>query len=68
MKKQSLKDRMHEHLGEMHKGKKKQSMKARVHESEGMDHEMGHKAAHAIKSKAATMHHKVKKMKSSRGR
>lgn len=49
MKKQTLKDKMHEHLGSMHKGKKKQSMKARMHESEGMEHAMGKKASHAIK-------------------
>ena len=41
MKKQSLKDKMDEHLGAKHPGKKKQPMKARRHEMEGM--EMEHK-------------------------
>jgi len=70
MKKQSMKSKMHEHLGAAHPGKKKQSMKSRMHESEGMEHEMGHYASHADKShrkmhhsKAETMHHKMKKMK-----
>ena len=37
MKKQSLKDRMDEHLGAKHPGKKKESMKSRRHEMEGME-------------------------------
>jgi hypothetical protein len=40
MKKQSLKDRMDEHLGAKHPGKKKESMKARRDEMEGMEHKM----------------------------
>lgn len=56
MKKQSLKDRMDEHLGAAHRGKKKQTMKSRRHESEGMEHEMHHEPRHAIKSRVKTKH------------
>lgn len=51
MKKQSLKDRMDEHLGSAHRGKKKQSLKSRRHESEGMEQEMHQPMKHAIKSR-----------------
>jgi len=37
MKKQGYKDRLHESLGERHKGSHKQSLKSRSHESEGME-------------------------------
>ncbi len=58
MKKQSVKSRLHEHLGATHPGKKKQSMAKRVHESEGMEKEMCMPAKHANKAS-----HKSKKMK-----
>jgi len=50
MKKQSEKSRLHEHLGEEHRGKKKESMKERMHESKGMEKKKHHSAEHAIKS------------------
>ena len=50
MKKQSVKARLHEHLGETHRGKKKESMKSRTKESEGMEKAEGHSPKHAIKS------------------
>lgn len=48
MRKQTLKDRMDEHLGSAHRGRHKQSMKARRHESEGMEKHYGHSESHAI--------------------
>lgn len=50
MKKQSEKARLHEHLGEEHKGKHKESMKDRMNESKGMEKKKHHSAEHAIKS------------------
>lgn len=41
MKKQGYNDRLHESVGERHKGKHRQSLKDRAHESEAMEKKMG---------------------------
>jgi len=48
MKKQSMKSRMHEHLGAKHPGPHKQSMAKRTKESMGMEKAMHHAPSHAI--------------------
>lgn len=50
MKRQSIKDKIHEHLGAKNLGKKKQSMKDRTHELKGMEKAVHHYATHAIKA------------------
>jgi hypothetical protein len=49
-KKESLTGRLHESLGERHKGKKKQSLTERSHESEGMERSMGKGSFGGLKS------------------
>lgn len=62
-KKQSMASRLHESLGERHKGKKKPSLTARTHESEGMEMHAGKGPFAALKALGVKAKKKMSKKK-----
>jgi hypothetical protein len=66
MKKQGYNDKLHEHLGEKHKGPHKQSLKARSDESEAMEKKHG-KGKYAAVKTMDQKHKMVKAPKAMKG-